>query len=162
MLLLNTSLTVRAHEAGSHSNKGWETFTAAVLKVVTSRLGPEGASASVQAGPLDAMFGGAIKAKSKAESGKVNEGEVGMGGKTDAEVAEGQGAQAAAAATTEPDAIGKDQPPAKAGTGTGHVSGANGVCFMAWGAHAQKMCAGVDTVSHPSSALTGPRMAERP
>lgn len=34
-----------------------------------------------------------------------------------------------------------------ANTGTGHVSGANGVCFMAWGAHAQKMCSGVDTVS---------------
>jgi hypothetical protein len=109
------------------------------------------------------MFGGAIKAKSNAELGKVEKGE--LGEKTDAEVAEGQGAQAAAeaaGATTEPDAIGKDQPPAKAGTGTGHVSGANGVCFMAWGAHAQKMCAGVDTVSYPSTALTEPRMAERP
>jgi len=27
VLLLNTSLTVRAHEANSHSGKGWETFT---------------------------------------------------------------------------------------------------------------------------------------
>lgn len=54
-------------QAASHSNKGWETFTAAVLRIVTSRLSPSG--------------------------------------------------------------------------------GGNGVCFMAWGAHAQKMCAGVDTVS---------------
>ncbi|KAI9633596.1 putative uracil DNA N-glycosylase [Dioszegia hungarica] len=73
VLLLNTSLTVRAHEAGSHSKKGWEEFTAAVLRVVTSRLSPVGGE---------------------------------------------------------------------------HLAGANGVCFMAWGAHAQKMCAGVDTKKH--------------
>jgi uracil-DNA glycosylase len=88
-LLLNTALTVRAHDvrtlklilradevadcqAGSHSNKGWETFTAAVLRVVTERLSPS-------------------------ESAD-------------------------------------------------HVPGAKGVVFMAWGAHAQKMCAGVDKV----------------
>ncbi|EIW69791.1 hypothetical protein TREMEDRAFT_29872 [Tremella mesenterica DSM 1558] len=82
VLLLNTSLTVRAHEAASHSNRGWETFTAAVLKVVTSRLVPRG----------------------------------------------------------------------------------NGVVFMAWGAHAQKMCSGVDKNKHlilksvhpsPLSAMRG-------
>lgn len=32
VLLLNTILTVRAHEPTSHSNKGWETFTEAIIK----------------------------------------------------------------------------------------------------------------------------------
>ena len=32
VLLLNATLTVRAHQAGSHQNKGWETFTDAVIK----------------------------------------------------------------------------------------------------------------------------------
>lgn len=31
VLLLNATLTVRAHHAGSHQNKGWETFTDAVI-----------------------------------------------------------------------------------------------------------------------------------
>jgi uracil-DNA glycosylase len=31
VLLLNALLTVRAHEAGSHQGKGWETFTDAVI-----------------------------------------------------------------------------------------------------------------------------------
>ncbi|RSH85182.1 uracil DNA glycosylase [Saitozyma podzolica] len=88
VLLLNTSLTVRAHEAASHSNKGWEQFTAAVLRVVTSRLAP---------------------------------------------------------------------------VGDEHVPGANGVCFMAWGAHAQKMCAGVDGKKHLvlKSAHPSPLAAHR-
>ncbi|TFK76574.1 uracil-DNA glycosylase [Pluteus cervinus] len=34
VLWLNTSLTVRAHKAGSHAKKGWETFTSQVLKAV--------------------------------------------------------------------------------------------------------------------------------
>ena len=34
VLLLNTVLTVRAHQANSHSGKGWELFTDAVLKAV--------------------------------------------------------------------------------------------------------------------------------
>ncbi|KXN83628.1 Uracil-DNA glycosylase [Leucoagaricus sp. SymC.cos] len=37
VLWLNTSLTVRAHKAGSHSNKGWETFTAEVLRKILAR-----------------------------------------------------------------------------------------------------------------------------
>lgn len=42
VLWLNTSLTVRAHKAGSHSKKGWETFTTQVLKAVLHRkLGGE-------------------------------------------------------------------------------------------------------------------------
>lgn len=35
VLLLNATLTVRAHEAGSHQKKGWETFTDAVIKTVS-------------------------------------------------------------------------------------------------------------------------------
>lgn len=31
VLLLNATLTVRAHQAGSHQGKGWETFTDAVI-----------------------------------------------------------------------------------------------------------------------------------
>jgi uracil-DNA glycosylase len=32
VLLLNATLTVRAHAAGSHQNRGWETFTDAVIR----------------------------------------------------------------------------------------------------------------------------------
>ncbi|KAF8202928.1 uracil-DNA glycosylase-like protein [Pholiota molesta] len=39
VLWLNTSLTVQAHKAGSHSRKGWETFTAQVIRVVLQRKG---------------------------------------------------------------------------------------------------------------------------
>ena len=40
VLLLNATLTVRAHEAGSHQNKGWEKFTDAVIeKLATKREG---------------------------------------------------------------------------------------------------------------------------
>lgn len=31
VLLLNATLTVRAHQAGSHQNRGWEQFTDAVI-----------------------------------------------------------------------------------------------------------------------------------
>jgi uracil-DNA glycosylase len=34
VLLLNATLTVRASAAGSHQNKGWETFTDAVIKKI--------------------------------------------------------------------------------------------------------------------------------
>ena len=38
VLLLNATLTVRAHMAGSHQGKGWETFTDAVIhKLATER-----------------------------------------------------------------------------------------------------------------------------
>jgi len=36
VLLLNATLTVRAHNAGSHQNKGWEIFTDAVIKTVSA------------------------------------------------------------------------------------------------------------------------------
>ncbi|KJD32706.1 uracil-DNA glycosylase [Tamlana sedimentorum] len=32
VLLLNATLTVKAHEAGSHQNKGWEIFTNTIIK----------------------------------------------------------------------------------------------------------------------------------
>lgn len=37
VFLLNTCLTVRAHQAFSHSGKGWETFTDAVIQTLSSR-----------------------------------------------------------------------------------------------------------------------------
>jgi uracil-DNA glycosylase len=37
VLLLNATLTVRAHEAGSHQKRGWETFTDEVIKVLAAR-----------------------------------------------------------------------------------------------------------------------------
>jgi uracil-DNA glycosylase len=37
VLWLNTSLTVRAHKAGSHARKGWETFTTQVIRAVLQR-----------------------------------------------------------------------------------------------------------------------------
>ena len=35
VLLLNATLTVRAHTAGSHQRKGWEIFTDAVIKRIS-------------------------------------------------------------------------------------------------------------------------------
>lgn len=37
VLLLNATLTVRAHLAGSHQNKGWETFTDAVIHTLAEK-----------------------------------------------------------------------------------------------------------------------------
>ena len=34
VLLLNATLTVRAHQAGSHQNHGWETFTDAAIRIL--------------------------------------------------------------------------------------------------------------------------------
>ena len=36
VLLLNATLTVRAHQAGSHQRKGWEQFTDAAIKALSS------------------------------------------------------------------------------------------------------------------------------
>ena len=36
VLLLNATLTVRAHKAGSHQKKGWETFTDEVIKQISN------------------------------------------------------------------------------------------------------------------------------
>ena len=37
VLLLNATLTVEAHKAGSHQKKGWETFTDAVISVLAEK-----------------------------------------------------------------------------------------------------------------------------
>ena len=37
VLLLNTTLTVKAHEAGSHQKQGWEKFTDAVIEQISLR-----------------------------------------------------------------------------------------------------------------------------
>lgn len=37
VLMLNTCLTVRAHEANSHANRGWERFTQRVIDLVAAR-----------------------------------------------------------------------------------------------------------------------------
>ncbi len=40
VLLLNTALTVRAHEANSHKGQGWETFTDEIIKILNKRSEP--------------------------------------------------------------------------------------------------------------------------
>ncbi|EYF06981.1 uracil-DNA glycosylase [Chondromyces apiculatus] len=40
VLLLNTVLTVRAHQPNSHKGQGWETFTDAVIKRVSEKTTP--------------------------------------------------------------------------------------------------------------------------
>lgn len=37
VLLLNATLTVRAHQAGSHQNRGWETFTDAAIRILAEQ-----------------------------------------------------------------------------------------------------------------------------
>ncbi|MDP2103894.1 MAG: uracil-DNA glycosylase, partial [Candidatus Gracilibacteria bacterium] len=37
VLLLNSVLTVRAHEAASHKGKGWEIFTDAVIRILSEK-----------------------------------------------------------------------------------------------------------------------------
>lgn len=38
VLLLNATLTVRAHMAGSHQRRGWETFTDAAIRAISNEL----------------------------------------------------------------------------------------------------------------------------
>ena len=38
VLLLNSVLTVRAHQAASHAGRGWETFTDAVVRAIAERI----------------------------------------------------------------------------------------------------------------------------
>ncbi|MDZ7548591.1 uracil-DNA glycosylase, partial [Clostridium perfringens] len=40
VLLLNTVLTVRAHEANSHKNMGWEMFTDKIISLLNERQDP--------------------------------------------------------------------------------------------------------------------------
>ena len=58
VLLLNAVLTVRAGQANSHKDRGWETFTDAVLKAVNAKPEPVvfvlwGAYARKKAGLID-------------------------------------------------------------------------------------------------------------
>ena len=41
VLMLNTTLTVRAGEAGSHQGFGWETFTDAIIRIVNNKSHPK-------------------------------------------------------------------------------------------------------------------------
>lgn len=55
VLLLNATLTVRAHQAGSHQKKGWETFTDAVISKISKE----------KEGVVFLLWGGFAKHKSK-------------------------------------------------------------------------------------------------
>lgn len=55
IFLLNATLTVRAHEAGSHQRKGWETFTDAVIKTISEQ----------KEGVIFLLWGGFAKQKIK-------------------------------------------------------------------------------------------------
>jgi uracil-DNA glycosylase len=55
VLLLNATLTVRAHNAGSHQKKGWEQFTDNVIKTISQE----------QEGIVFMLWGGFAKSKSK-------------------------------------------------------------------------------------------------
>lgn len=60
VLLLNTVLTVRAHEPASHQKKGWEQFTDAIIRIVSARPEPVvfvlwGAHAQKKIKLIDAM-----------------------------------------------------------------------------------------------------------
>ncbi len=54
VLLLNATLTVRAHQAGSHQKKGWETFTDAVIQKLSDK----------KEGVIFLLWGGFAKKKS--------------------------------------------------------------------------------------------------
>ncbi len=54
VLLLNATLTVRAHQAGSHQNKGWEMFTDRVIQVISEK----------KEGVIFLLWGGFAKKKS--------------------------------------------------------------------------------------------------
>lgn len=55
VLLLNATLTVRAHQAGSHQKQGWETFTDDVIKAISARCN----------GIVFLLWGGYAKKKTK-------------------------------------------------------------------------------------------------
>lgn len=55
VLLLNATLTVRAHEAGSHQKKGWEIFTDSLIKTISSK----------KDGVVFLLWGGFAKKKAK-------------------------------------------------------------------------------------------------
>ena len=55
VLLLNATLTVRAHQAGSHQNKGWEKFTDSVIQKLSEE----------REGLIFMLWGGPAKKKGK-------------------------------------------------------------------------------------------------
>ena len=55
VLLLNATLTVRAHQAASHQNKGWETFTDRVIQKISKE----------KKGVIFMLWGGFAKKKAK-------------------------------------------------------------------------------------------------
>ncbi|MGJ8732405.1 MAG: uracil-DNA glycosylase [Cellulophaga sp.] len=55
VLLLNATLTVKAHETGSHQKKGWETFTDTVISKISEE----------KEGVIFLLWGGFAKKKSK-------------------------------------------------------------------------------------------------
>lgn len=55
VLLLNATMTVRAHEAGSHQNKGWEKFTDYIIQKLSSE----------REGLVFMLWGGPAKKKGK-------------------------------------------------------------------------------------------------
>jgi uracil-DNA glycosylase len=60
VLMLNAVLTVRAHEANSHKERGWEKFTDAIIKLLNDR--PQGV--------VFLLWGGYAKKKAKLIKGK--------------------------------------------------------------------------------------------
>lgn len=60
VFLLNATLTVREHEAGSHQKKGWETFTDTVIKTISDQ----------KEGVVFLLWGGFAKKKAKLIDGK--------------------------------------------------------------------------------------------
>lgn len=55
VFLLNATLTVRAHQAGSHQKRGWETFTDQVIQIISSH----------KEGVVFLLWGGFAKQKAK-------------------------------------------------------------------------------------------------
>jgi uracil-DNA glycosylase len=62
VLLLNATLTVRAHQAGSHQKKGWEQFTNSVIEQISNN----------KKDIVFLLWGGFAKNKSKLIDGKKN------------------------------------------------------------------------------------------
>ncbi|PWN38012.1 uracil-DNA glycosylase [Meira miltonrushii] len=60
VLLLNACLTVEAHKAGSHHNKGWEPFTQTILRAIAEDAA-KGPKASVKTSTIANMFGKAAE-----------------------------------------------------------------------------------------------------
>ena len=67
VLLLNTVLTVRAHQANSHRNHGWEQFTDAILQAVNAQ--DRGPPIPVHCPPTEGSSDAAISASATGSSG---------------------------------------------------------------------------------------------